>query len=156
MKKSKQQVLVKLKIKLLKKNLKKFLIKINSLKIKRKWKSNYRRSSYFWLFATVDGNKFEGSEGKGVQLELEKIFLKGFDEQLIGVKNDTKILDATLPANHPKKELANKKTKFECKILNVKTKASKIDDDFAKLMGAKDVADLKSLQQTNLRSILKH
>jgi len=98
--------------------------------------------------ATVDGNKFEGSEGKGVQLELGKdLFLKGFDEQLIGVKkNDTKILDATLPANHPKKELANKKTKFNCKILNVmKPKASKIDDEFAKLMGAKDIKDLKSL-----------
>ena len=43
--------------------------------------------------ATADGNKFEGSEGKGVQLELGKdLFLKGFDEQLIGVKkNDNKI-----------------------------------------------------------------
>ena len=98
--------------------------------------------------ATVDGNKFEGSEGKGVQLELGKdLFLKGFDEQLIGVKkNDTKILDAILPANHPKKELANKKTKFKCKILNVKEpKVRKMDDDFAKLMGAKDIKDLKSL-----------
>ena len=98
--------------------------------------------------ATVDGNKFEGSEGKGVQLELGKdLFLKGFDEQLIGVKkSDSKILDAILPANHPKKELANKKTKFKCKILNVKKpKPSKIDDDFAKLMGAKDLKDLKSL-----------
>jgi len=98
--------------------------------------------------ATVDGNKFEGSEGKGVQLELGKnLFLKGFDEQLVGAKkNDTIILDATLPANHPKKELANKKTKFDCKILNVKKpKASKIDDNFAKLMGAKDIKDLKSL-----------
>ena len=98
--------------------------------------------------ATVDGNKFEGSEGKGVQLELGKdLFLKGFDEQLIGVKkNDTKVLNATLPSNHPKKELANKKTKFECKILNIKKpKAGKIDDDFAKLMGAKDLNDLKSL-----------
>ena len=38
------------------------------------------------------------------------------------------------------------KTKFECKILNVKKpKASKIDDEFAKLMGAKDIKDLKSL-----------
>ena len=51
-----------------------------------------------------------------------------------------------MPANHPKKELANKKTKFECKILNVKKpKASKIDDEFAKLMGARDIKDLKSL-----------
>ena len=37
--------------------------------------------------ATVDGNKFDGSEGKDVQLELGKdLFLKGFDEQLFGVK----------------------------------------------------------------------
>tara|TARA_E500000178_G_scaffold199012_1_gene197065 strand:+ start:1210 stop:2574 length:1365 start_codon:yes stop_codon:yes gene_type:complete len=105
--------------------------------------------------ATVDGNKFEGSEGKGVQLEIGKdLFLKGFDEQLIGVKkSDKKILDAILPANHPKKELANKKTKFECKILNVKKpKASKIDDEFAKLMGAKDVKDLKSLIEKQISS----
>ncbi len=105
--------------------------------------------------ATVDGNKFEGSEGKGVQLELGKdLFLKGFDNQLIGVKkNDTKILDAILPANHPKKELANKKTKFECKILKVKkSKASKIDDNFAKLMGAKDITDLKSLIEKQISS----
>ena len=105
--------------------------------------------------ATVDGNKFDGSEGKGVQLELGKdLFLKGFDEQLIGVKkNETKILDATLPANHPKKELANKKTKFQCKILSIqKPKASKIDDEFAKLMGAKDIKDLKSLIEKQISS----
>ena len=105
--------------------------------------------------ATVDGKKFEGSEGKGVQLELGKdLFLKGFDEQLIGVKkNDTKILDATLPANHPKKELANKKTKFDCKIVNLKKpKVSKIDNDFAKIMGAKDVKDLKSLIEKQISS----
>ena len=56
-----------------------------------------------------------------MQIELGKdLFLKGFDEQLVGVKNDIKVVSATLPANHPKKELANKKTKFECKILNIK------------------------------------
>ena len=98
--------------------------------------------------ATINGNQFDGSEGKGVQIELGKnLFLKDFDDQLINVKkNDTKILDAILPANHPKKELANKKAKFECKILNVKKpKANKIDDNFAKSMGAKDIKDLKSL-----------
>ena len=98
--------------------------------------------------ASVDGNKFEGSEGKGVQMELGKdLFLKGFDEQLVGVKKkDIKNLDAVLPANHPKKELANKKTKFECKILNVKkAKENKIDDNFAKTLGAKNLSDLKKL-----------
>ena len=109
----------------------------------------------FYHFATVDGNKFEGSEGKGVQLELGKdLFLKGFDEQLVGVKkNDVKNLHAVLPANHPKKELANKKTKFECKILNVKeSKENKIDDNFAKIMGAKDLNDLKKLIENQISS----
>ncbi len=105
--------------------------------------------------ATVDDKKFEGSDGKGVQLELGKdLFLKGFDKQLTGVKKgDTKVLFATLPTNHPKKELANKKTKFECKILNVKKpKLNKIDDNFAKLMGAKDLKDLKSLIEKQISS----
>ena len=105
--------------------------------------------------ATVEGKKFEGSEGKGVQLELGKdLFLKGFDDQLVGVKKgDTKLIDAVMPANHPKKELANKKTKFECKILNVKqSKENKVDDNFAKMMGAKDIKDLKSLIEKQISS----
>ncbi len=108
--------------------------------------------------ATVDGNKFEGSEGKGVQLELGKdLFLKGFDEQLVGVKkNDNKIVEATLPANHPKKELANKKTIFKCKISNVKkSEETKIDDDFAKKIGAKDLNDLKKLIENQISSQYK-
>ena len=41
--------------------------------------------------ATVDEKKFEGSEGKGVQIELGKdLFLKGFDDQLVGVKKNDK------------------------------------------------------------------
>ncbi len=105
--------------------------------------------------ALVDGNKFEGSEGKGVQLELGKdLFLKGFDKQLVGVKkNEVKTLDAVLPPNHPKKELANKKTIFKCKILNVKkAKKNTIDDSFAKIMGAKDLNDLKRLIENQISS----
>ena len=56
-------------------------------------------------------------EGKGVQLELGKDLLKGFDKQLAcSKKNDIKILDATLPTNHPKKELANKKLNLNVKF----------------------------------------
>ena len=105
--------------------------------------------------ATVDGVKFEGSEGKDVQLELGKnLFLKGFDEQLVGSKkDDLKKINAVLPANHPKKELANKKAIFECKILNVKeAKKSEIDDNFAKIMGAKDLNDLKKLIENQITS----
>ena len=105
--------------------------------------------------ATAEGKKFEGSEGKGVQIELGKnLFLKGFDEQLVGTnKGDTKIVDAVLPANHPKKELANKKTKFKCTILGVKKAVeNKIDDNFAKMMGAKNIDDLRSLIEKQISS----
>ena len=72
--------------------------------------------------ATIDGKEFKGSEAKNTQLELGKdLFIKGFDKQLIGVKkNDEKIVDVTLPENYPQKEFANKKAKFNCKILAVK------------------------------------
>ena len=105
--------------------------------------------------AKVDGNKFEGSEGKGVQLELGKdLFLKGFDNQLVGVKKgQTKKIESILPSNHPKKELANKKAFFECKILNVKMpEQNTIDDNFAKEMGAKDLTDLKKLIENQISS----
>ena len=105
--------------------------------------------------ATAEGNKFDGSEGKGVQIELGKdLFLKGFDEQLVGVKKgETKTVNAVLPANHPKKELANKKTTFDCKILNIKKAIeNKIDDNFAKMMGAKNIDDLKSLIEKQIAS----
>ena len=98
--------------------------------------------------ATVDGKEFKGSEGKNTQLTLGKdLFLKGFDKQLIGVKkNDEKIVDAVLPENFPEKELVNKAAKFKCKILNVKNPEEvKIDDNFAKNLGAKDLNDLKTL-----------
>ena len=108
--------------------------------------------------ATVDSNKFEGSDGKGVQIELGKdLFLKGFDEQLVGLKkNDIKSANAILPENHPKKELANKKAIFECKILNVKKSAeAKLDDNFATQMGAKDFKDLENLIESQISSQYK-
>ena len=98
--------------------------------------------------ATVDGKSFKGGEGKNTQLTLGKdLFLKGFDKQLIGVKKgDQKIVEAVLPENFPEKEFVNKKAKFDCKVINVKNPEDvKIDDNFAKNLGAKDLKDLKSL-----------
>ena len=98
--------------------------------------------------ATVDNKSFKGGEGKNTQLTLGKdLFLKGFDKQLIGVKKgDEKIVEATLPENFPEKELVNKKAKFNCKISAVKIpEETKVDDEFAKNLGAKDLNDLKLL-----------
>ena len=98
--------------------------------------------------ATVDEKPFKGGEGKNTQLTLGKdLFLKGFDKQLIGVKKgDEKIVEAVLPENFPEKDLVKKKAKFNCKILSVKKPEDvKINDEFAKNLGAKDLDDLKKL-----------
>ncbi len=98
--------------------------------------------------ATVDEKPFKGGEGKNTQLTLGKdLFLKGFDKQLLGAKKgDEKIVEAILPENFPEKELINKKAKFNCKITTIKNPEKvKIDDEFAKSLGAKDLKDLKLL-----------
>ena len=98
--------------------------------------------------ATVNGKSFKGGEGKNVQLTIGKdLFLQGFDKQLIGVKkDDIKIVEATLPENFPEKDFANKKAKFNCKISKVKkSEEVKINDEFAKNLGAKNLEDLKKL-----------
>jgi trigger factor len=109
--------------------------------------------------ATVDGQSFKGSEGKNTQLTLGKdLFLKGFDKQLFGSKkDDTKIVEAILPENFPEKELANKSAKFECKIISVKKPEEvKIDDEFAKNLGAKDLVDLKKLISNQINDEYKN
>ena len=98
--------------------------------------------------ASIENKNFEGGEGKNTQIVLGKdLFIKGFDKQLEGVKkNQEKEIIVTLPENYPKKEFANKKANFKCKILNVKKPVSvKIDDEFAKNLGAKDLNNLKDL-----------
>ena len=98
--------------------------------------------------ATVDGKDFKGNEGKNTQLELGKdLFIKGFDKQLLKLKkNDEANVEVNLPENFPEKELIGKKAIFICTITAVKkAKEVKIDDDFAKNLGAKDLKDLKDL-----------
>ena len=109
--------------------------------------------------ATVDGSDFEGNEGKNTQLVLGKdLFIKGFDKQLEGVKkNDTKKVEVNLPENFPKKELINKKAVFECKINSVKTPEDvKINDDFAKTLGATDLNNLKELISKQINDEFKN
>ena len=103
--------------------------------------------------AKAEGKDFEGNEGKNIQLILGRdLFIKGFDDQLLGVKkNENKSVSVNLPENYPKKELVNKKTNFNCKIINLKKPVEiKIDDEFAKKMGAKDIVDLKSLVKNQI------
>ena len=108
--------------------------------------------------ATIENKSFEGGEGKNTQIVIGKdLFIKGFDKQLIGVKkNQEKEVLAILPENYPKKEFSNKKASFICKILNVKKpQPVKIDDEFAKTLGAKNLKDLKELVTKQIQNQYK-
>ncbi len=109
--------------------------------------------------ATVDGKDFKGNEGKNTQLELGKdLFIKGFDKQLEGVKNkENKKVEVKLPENFPEKEVANKSAVFDCKITAVKKpEETKIDDNFAKNLGAKDLNNLKELISKQINDEFKN
>ena len=108
--------------------------------------------------ATIENKNFEGGEGKNTQIVLGKdLFIKGFDKQLLGVKkNQEKEVKAKLPENYPKKELSNKEANFKCKILNIKKpEPIKIDDQFAKNLGAKDLNNLKELINKQIQNQYK-
>ena len=109
--------------------------------------------------ATSEGKNFKGNEGKNTQLIIGKdLFIKGFDDQLIGVKkSDTKKIEVTLPENFPEKEFVNKKAIFECTIINVKINQEvKVNDEFAKNLGAKDLNGLKELISKQINDEFKN
>ena len=61
-----------------------------------------------------------------------------------------------MPENYPNKEFANKKAEFKCQILKLrKPEATKIDDEFAKNLGAKDMKDLKELVNKQIQNQYK-
>ena len=98
--------------------------------------------------ATIENKNFEGGEGKNTQIVIGKdLFIKGFDKQLLGVKKKKELnVKVNLPENYPKKELSNKEAIFKCKIINIKKpEPTKVDDNFATTLGAKDLNDLKQL-----------
>ena len=109
--------------------------------------------------AKVEGNVFEGNEGKNTQLEIGKdLFIKGFDNQLLKSKKGDEVkVEVTIPENFPKKELIGKKGIFSCKINFVKKpKKVEVNDEFAKTLGAKDLNDLKKIMSKQINDEFKN
>jgi len=109
--------------------------------------------------ATIDGKDFKGGEGSNTQIILGKdLFIKDFDKQLIGIKKqEERIVEVSLPDNYPHKEYSNKKAKFICKIISIKSpKEIKINDEFAKTLGAKDLNDLKIIVSKQIQEQYKN
>ena len=73
---------------------------------------------------TVDGEAFEGGEGKGYPLEVgSNSFIPGFEDQLVGLKKgDSTDVDVTFPEEYFVKELAGKQAIFKVNVQDVKRK----------------------------------
>lgn len=83
----------------------------------------------------VDGEAFEGGEGKDYPLQIgSNSFIPGFETQLIGAKvGEEKDVNVKFPEEYHAKELAGKDATFKCTIRSIKHKElPAIDDAFAK------------------------
>jgi trigger factor len=92
----------------------------------------------------VDGEAFEGGEGRGYPLELGSgRFIPGFEEQLDGAKaGETRDVKVTFPEDYGAEQVAGKDAVFEVSVKEVKEKRlPELDDDFAGEAGGFDSLD---------------
>lgn len=94
----------------------------------------------------IDGEAFEGGSGEDFPLVLgSNQFIPGFEEQLVGVKNEEeKDVTVSFPEDYQADHLAGKEAVFSCTIKAVKEPvAAELNDELAKKFGAEDLAGLK-------------
>ena len=90
---------------------------------------------------TVNGEAFEGGEGKAYPLEIGSgSFIPGFEDQLKGHKaGDDVTVKVTFPANYFVKDLAGKEAEFAVHVNDVKQKVlPEINDEFSKSISKQD------------------
>lgn len=93
---------------------------------------------------TVDGEAFEGGEGKSYPLQIGSgSFIPGFEDQLKGLKaGDQKDVKVTFPEDYFEAKLTGKEAVFAVTINDVKrSEVPAIDDEFAKEVGKFDSLD---------------
>ena len=81
----------------------------------------------------MDGEAFEGGEGKDLDLEIGSLsFIDTFEDQLVGknVGDDVEV-NVTFPENYGQASLAGKPAKFEVEIKDIKVKElPELNDEF--------------------------
>ncbi|KRS15824.1 trigger factor [Roseovarius indicus] len=94
----------------------------------------------------VDGEAFEGGSAEDYPLVLgSNSFIPGFEEQLVGVKQDEeKVVTVNFPDEYQAEHLAGKEAEFTCTVKAVKAPApAEIDDDLAQKYGSDSLDALK-------------
>ncbi len=96
---------------------------------------------------TIDGKNFDGGKAEDQTIVIGSgQYLKDLEEGLIGLKKgDNKKIKVKFPENYGQKDLQNAEAVFECNIKKISTpQESKVNDEFAKSVGATDLKDLKT------------
>ncbi len=87
---------------------------------------------------TIDGEAFEGNEGKEVPLTIgSKQMIEGFEEGIIGAKaSDDLTLNLTFPEDYHFKEVAGKSVEFKINVVKVEeAHLPELNTEFYKLFG---------------------
>lgn len=95
---------------------------------------------------TINGAPFEGGTGTDIDVLIgSKSFLPGFEEGLIGMRpGETRMVNATFPANYLTAELAGKDAVFEVVAKSVASPQTvTVDDEFAQKLGLESLAKLR-------------
>ena len=101
------------------------------------------------------GEQFEGGKAEEHSVVIGAgQYLPDLEKGLIGLKaGDEKNIKVKFPETYHAKEMQNADAVFECKIKAVSTeKETKIDDTFAKSMGATDLKDLQGKVEDQMKS----
>lgn len=101
----------------------------------------------------VDGAEFAGGSANDYHLQIGSgSFIPGFEEQLIGASTgDSKTVTVTFPAEYPRAEVAGKEATFDVTIKELRELAPLVvDDELAKEMGTKDLAELRENMRKGL------
>jgi len=104
---------------------------------------------------TIDGKNFDGGKAEEQSIVIGAgQYLPDLEKGLIGLKaGDKKSIKVKFPETYHAKEMQNADAVFECKIKAVSTeKETKIDDAFAKSMGATDLKDLQGKVEGQMKS----
>jgi len=97
---------------------------------------------------SVGGQPFEGGSGEDMQVELGSgRLIPGFEDQLVGAKaGDKREVSVTFPADYPVDNLKGKAARFDVTVKAVKVAGeTKVDDEFAKTLGLKDLDQLRQI-----------
>jgi trigger factor len=96
----------------------------------------------------IDGEAFEGGSAEGAPIVLGQAnFIPGFEEGITGAKpGEERDVTATFPEDYPVEKLAGKAASFAVTVKEVAAPVRpEVNDDFAKTLGAENVAELKDL-----------